>query len=189
MWTFWLTWSLLTCTSALLCLTGCLVPSWLKGSVQVSAQSLQTELLIELGMDTYSMSSSLGLYRRCVYPVYVQAGPDPRTISSVRSKDAPTGQTTMTSKPRADLIHLRSTCGHYQFALIPHIAWQVGLTLLVLASIILVFLTFFLLLSGCYLAVLSMVGVHRTCQVLLLIAGESEEFHFKNKLLVIYIFR
>lgn len=179
MWIFWITWSLLTCTSALLCLTGCLVPAWLKGSVHVSAQSLRTELLIELGMDTYSMTSSLGLYRRCVYPVYVQAGPDPRTVTGSSSvslaaspSKRPDSHGVQITGPRADLIHLRSTCGHYEFTLIPHLAWQIGLTLLVLASIILVFLTFFLLLSGCYLAVLSFVGVHRTCQVLLLMAGE-----------------
>ncbi|TPP61286.1 hypothetical protein FGIG_01845 [Fasciola gigantica] len=172
MWIFWITWSLLTCTSALLCLTGCVVPAWLKGSVHVSAQSLQTELLLDLGMNTYGMSSRLGLYRRCVYPVYVQAGPDPRavTTSSSRAKASGSGRV-QNSGPRADLIHLRSTCGHYEFALIPHTAWRIGLTLLVLSSIILVFLSFFLLLSGCYLTVLSLVRVQRTCQVLLLIAG------------------
>ncbi|VDD82240.1 unnamed protein product [Mesocestoides corti] len=143
---FWVLWSLLAWSSAVLCTVGCLFPYWLKGAlkftlpVQNGTKDASTELL----------TSHIGLFRRCVYPVYA---------TSAQTKSPATG------------ISLQSNCGHYTFSDIPHLTWKVGLVTLAVACVLLFFITFFLFVSGFNISLLAHSGVNKVCQFGFLVSG------------------
>ncbi|KAF5405379.1 Lipoma HMGIC fusion partner [Paragonimus heterotremus] len=150
---FWLLWSTMTCLSAILCTIGCILPYWIQGTIQTS---LSKQVPMALGLQFNSLPSALGLYRRCVYPVYT---------------DQDTSSTHLTKVGSSERVLLRSNCGHYQFKRIPHVVWRVALIMLMLACGFLVFVSFFLLLANCQLHLLADTLVQRSCQVTLLISG------------------
>lgn len=139
---FWLLWSLLAWISAILCTAGCLFPYWLKGMFEVT--------LWTPNATTKLLTSHVGIFRRCVYPIYA---------------------TTIKLTPNDPDITLESNCGHYNFMDIPHITWRVGLITLAIACIILFFITFFLCISGFNTSLLINSYVCYTCQIGFLVSG------------------
>lgn len=142
---FWIIWSLVAWLSAILCTAGCLLPYWLKGSFEVVVAGENRQLV-----------SHLGIFRRCIYPVYFQHRP--------------------TKGPRNETwdanVGLQAACGHYEFKHIPQITWKVGLVSLSVACAMLFFITFFLFVTGFNLQLLSHSCIYKICQLGLLISGE-----------------
>ncbi|CAL8096976.1 unnamed protein product [Calicophoron daubneyi] len=159
----WIVWAGLTWASTMLCIFGCILPYWLKGSIEVDA-TFETQIVKDFKLDLPMLPSSLGIYRRCVYPVYL-----------IQEYDIAKNEAESTVLPdhneARSLVKLRMNCGHYNFYDIPHTAWKLGLALLVIACAFLCFLTFFLMFAGIYLSVLNSREIVRSCQAILLLSG------------------
>ncbi|KAG5454504.1 LHFPL tetraspan sub member 6 protein [Clonorchis sinensis] len=176
----WLIWSLLTWLAAILCTIGCLLPYWLKGYVHflrpTTAAGLTSSLDLHtpesLGqtpiwkpdtnrLDTKSgIPTDLGLFRRCGYPVYVNR-------TAIDSTAITKGQANL-----AQPVVWHSGCGHYsQLTSGPHIAWHIAFLMLVSACGLLFFATFFLFILGFALYLISIRTIHRSCQIMLVVAG------------------
>ncbi|CAH8648066.1 unnamed protein product [Dicrocoelium dendriticum] len=165
----WLVWSLLTWLAAILCTVGCLLPYWLKGyvtiplttSVQTSAD-LHAEHNWKVGRSKpepkVDLPTDLGLFRRCGYPIYMNQSP---------AHDA--------HQPNVQFItpvKWEHVCGHYSYITsVPHKAWRVAFVFLIIACVLLFFVTFFLFMLGFALYLLSVQGVYRSCQAILLSSG------------------
>lgn len=143
---FWILWSLLAWSSAILCTAGCLFPYWLKGTFKVSLWSSNATTTDK------QLTSHVGLFRRCVYPTY--SANLQFTGSAVESG-----------------IALQPNCGHYSFADIPHMTWKIGLITLTVSCTILFFLTFFLFVSGFNVILLANSCVCKLCQFGFLVSG------------------
>ncbi|VDN08866.1 unnamed protein product [Dibothriocephalus latus] len=152
---------MLTWLSALLCTAGCLLPYWLKGSLEISPQA---ETPGSKPPTPYVITSHLGIFRRCVYPTYATA--PLKEEASVRS---PAG-------PISTAVDLLNSCGHYTFVNIPHTAWRVGLVCLIISCTILFFITFFLFVAGFKLYLLAQASVYKCCQLGLLVASKLMTF-------------
>ncbi|KER20027.1 hypothetical protein T265_15409, partial [Opisthorchis viverrini] len=173
----WLIWSLLTWLAAILCTIGCLLPYWLKGYVHFLRPTTAAGLTSSLDLHTpeslgqtpvwkpdtnrldtkAGIPTDLGLFRRCGYPVYAN-----RTASD----------STAITKGQAQPVVWHSGCGHYsQLTSGPHIAWHIAFLMLVSACGLLFFATFFLFILGFALYLISIRTIHRSCQIMLLVAA------------------
>lgn len=142
---FWILWSLLAWSSAILCSAGGLFPYWLKGAFKVTLWTVNATSTSKL------LISHVGLFRRCVYPTYA---------ANLQFTGSESG------------IALQSTCGHYSFADIPHMAWKIGLITLAVSCVSLFFIAFFLFVSGFNVILLANSCVCKLCQFGFLISGE-----------------
>lgn len=152
---FWVVWSILAWLSAVLCTAGCLFPYWLKGTFLVTVSREAGHNLSNTtppSTVTKYLTSHLGLFRRCVYPIYMSSSPS-------------------LASPATSTIGLQSTCGHYSFNDIPHLAWKLGLVTLGMSCVILFFITFFLFVSGFNLKLLTHACVYKICQFGFLVSG------------------
>ncbi|CAH8578937.1 unnamed protein product [Dicrocoelium dendriticum] len=157
----WLLWTIIIFISTVLCVLGCVLPYWLIGMLEQEANS---PLAISFGFKLQFTQSTIGLYRRCAYPVYLER-------DSMEGNDA-----TFSTDTDSQLVYLRTNCGHYAFAQIPHTAWCLALVLLVSSSLLLTFTFNFVLLSGIHLTVLALPFVLRSSQAILLLAGSMVLF-------------
>ncbi|CAL8093892.1 unnamed protein product [Calicophoron daubneyi] len=173
----WLIWTLLTWLAAILCTVGCLLPYWLKGYVRIVIPSASTTKTpdsetfpVDILSDTFvrntdankriSVPTDLGLFRRCGYPVYTH---EASTL---------TDQTTPKTSAEKQPISWEEGCGHYSHITnVPHVAWHLAFFTLISACALLFFATFFLLMLGCALYLITLRIVYRSCQILLIISG------------------
>nr|VZI03319.1 unnamed protein product [Spirometra erinaceieuropaei] len=146
---------MLTWLSALLCTAGCLLPYWLKGSLEISPRA---EAPGVKPAAPYKITSHLGIFRRCVYPVYATNPKEDNNTEDV------TG-------PITSAVDLLNSCGHYSFLNIPHMTWRVGLICLIISCVILFFITFFLFVAGFRIYLLAQTSVFKCCQLGLLVAS------------------
>ncbi|KAH8873684.1 LHFPL tetraspan subfamily member 6 protein [Schistosoma japonicum] len=161
----WLIWCILTWIAALLCTTGCLLPYWLDGKIYPNQDTTYADL-----------SSTLNLFRRCVYPVYTGLvtdilTDDPEKIAIFLNQPQNQKINLKQTFIESSLIHIQTNCGYYQFFDIPHVAWRFSLILLVISCCILFFLAFILSFTGCYLNFLWQLNVHRIYQLGLMLSG------------------
>ncbi|VDO04129.1 unnamed protein product [Rodentolepis nana] len=143
---FWILWSLLAWSSAILCTAGCFFPYWLKGIFKVTLWGANSTTIDK------QLNSHVGLFRRCVYATYT---PSLQFIGSGVESG----------------IDLQPNCGHYSFADIPHMTWKIGLITLAVSCIILFFLTFFIFVSGFNVILLANGCVCKLCQFGFLVSG------------------
>ncbi|GAA55552.1 lipoma HMGIC fusion partner homolog [Clonorchis sinensis] len=161
----WFLWSAIAWISTALCTAGCVLPYWLKGTIYTG---INEQFAVAMGLHMTRLPSTLGLYRRCVYPVYTDKVNEP---VSANQDAASTPNHYIQTTEQARLIRIRAGCGFYQFEQIPHSFWRAALMLLSLACVVLWFISFFLLFVGCYVGLLNYPTLTRACQALLLVSG------------------
>ncbi|OON23307.1 hypothetical protein X801_00782 [Opisthorchis viverrini] len=171
----WFLWSAIAWISTALCTAGCVLPYWLKGTIYTG---INEQLAVAMGLHMTRLPSTLGLYRRCVYPVYTDKMNE--ALSANQDADSRPGHYVQTTE-QARLIRIRAGCGFYQFEQIPHSIWQAALMLLSLACVLLWFISFFLLFVGCYVGLLNYPTLTRACQALLLVSGHFNQGHRSSR--------
>ncbi|CAH8609393.1 unnamed protein product [Schistosoma margrebowiei] len=178
----WLIWCILTWITAMLCTIGCLLPYWLDGKIFSNDKIIiheQNHIKYTTIPTTYyykDISSTLNLFRRCIYPVYTNLITDILSENSLKAKlffNQPINYKLNIKQHNfeSSLIHIQTNCGYYQFFDIPHIAWRYSLILLIISCCSLFFLAFLLSFIGCYLNFLWKLNIHRICQLGLLLTG------------------
>ncbi|VDO58116.1 unnamed protein product [Schistosoma margrebowiei] len=179
----WLIWCILTWITAILCTIGCLLPYWLDGKIFSNDKIIiheQNHIKYTTIPTTYyykDISSTLNLFRRCIYPVYTNLITDILSENSLKAKlffNQPINYKLNIKQYNfeSSLIHIQTNCGYYQFFDIPHIAWRYSLILLIISCCSLFFLAFLLSFIGCYLNFLWRLNIHRICQLGLLLTGK-----------------